>query len=69
MIDFTWTTEPPKVAGWYLWRRTPGSGWRMLRRVYRSGRYLMTEPYPYPEVSHVGGEWAGPVPDPEESST
>ena len=53
----TWTTEPPKVAGWYWHHMPPAFG-------------TVVE-YFDPEISEAGcGQWAGPIPtplEPEES--
>lgn len=59
-----WTTEPPKKPGWYWWRWCKGAE---LNPLYvRDG--LIVE-YPRQSLTHVagiGGEWAGPIPEPEE---
>ena len=53
----TWTTEPPKVAGWY-WHHMPPAFGTVID-------------FFDPEISEAGrGEWAGPIPtplEPEES--
>lgn len=57
-----WTTEPPKVAGWYWWR-----GKRVVRAVQvgaRPGRGLAVKVpersgFTTPELA--GGEWQGPI--------
>lgn len=49
----TWTTEPPKVAGWYWHHMSPAFG-------------TVIEFFD-PEISKAGcGEWAGPIPMPLE---
>ena len=61
-----WTTEKPTVEGWYFWRRN-GKG----------GDSMHWEAYFYEEATDIfwrgksiefspkGGEWAGPIPEPE----
>ena len=69
-----WTSEKPKDIGWYWYRPEP----RFIpRMVYVCWRY---EPNKDPRwcviipcncdmwlnVNEFGGEWAGPIPEPEE---
>lgn len=61
-----WTTEPPTVPGWYWWRWHKGA--ENMPLEVREG--LIVE---YPRrilraVADIGGQWAGPIPGPEETS-
>lgn len=58
----TWTTEPPKVAGWYWWRDVSHKGEATIQYMSQS-QVERLKTYP-------GEEWAGPIPtplEPEES--
>ena len=60
----TWTTEPPKVPGWYWWRWAKYQGWMCL--AVRDG--LIVE-HPRKVLRHaqdIGGQWAGPIAPPGE---
>jgi hypothetical protein len=57
----TWTTEPPKVAGWYL------------RRHNIAGRWSEADVMNFPRLSVKNSiirsamiQWAGPIPEPKE---
>ncbi|MDY0204809.1 MAG: Lar family restriction alleviation protein [Desulfovibrio desulfuricans] len=70
----TWTTEPPKVAGWY-WCRPSTLNMPRCVEVYGAWEQLMfgskRDDYnPQMPVTREGFEWAGPIPmplEPEES--
>ena len=62
----TWTTEPPKVPGWYWWRWAKYQGWMCL--AVRDG--LIVE-HPRKVLRHaqdIGGQWAGPIAPPGEDA-
>lgn len=54
----TWTTEPPKVAGWYWWRDVSHKGEATIQCMSQS-QVERLKTYP-------GEEWAGPIPTPLE---
>ena len=59
-----WAKEPPKEPGWYWWRWCRGA--ELVPLYVRDG--LIVE-YPHQSLVRVvdlGGEWAGPIPEPEE---
>lgn len=70
----TWTTEPPKVAGWY-WCRPSELNMPRCVEVYGAREQLMfgskrDDFNPQVPVTKEGFEWAGPIPtplEPEES--
>lgn len=70
----TWTTEPPKVAGWY-WCRPSTLNMPRCVEVYGAWEQLMfgskrDDFNPQMPVTREGFEWAGPIPtplEPEES--
>ena len=51
----TWTTEPPKVPGWYWYRHKPSRTIAMIN--------VDVEPIEYESLP---GQWAGPIPEPRE---
>lgn len=64
----TWTTEPPKVAGWY-WCRPSKLNMPRCVEVYGAWEQLMfgskRDDYnPQIPVTREGFEWAGPIPAP-----
>ena len=63
-----WTTEQPTVPGWYWHRMTDGLTWMEQIEVL-DGRLVVIEDHPYgPQpVAGCTGEWAGPIPEPEEA--
>ena len=58
-----WTTEPPQEAGWYLWREKE---WRrpIVREVEEG--LVISDEFGTWSVIDVTGQWAGPIPEPEE---
>lgn len=48
-----WTTEPPKVPGWYWYRHKPSRTIAMIN--------VDVEPIEYESLP---GQWAGPIPEP-----
>ena len=62
----TWTSEKPTVPGWYFWKQQP-RGHETVVRVFDTYVYwgggLRTE-----DISNVSGQWAGPIPAPEEAA-
>ncbi len=74
MSTLHWTTQPPTQQGWW-WHRTgkPAAGGRLPRGIPRvievwsaAGDYWANE-LEYP-VRTLGGDWAGPIPEPEEAT-
>lgn len=66
----TWTTEPPKVAGWY-WCRPSTLNMPRCVEVYGAWEHLMfgskrDDFNPQMPVTRKGFEWAGPIPTPLE---
>lgn len=51
----TWTTEPPKVPGWYWYRHKPSRTIAMIN--------VDVEPIEYESLP---GQWAGPIHEPKE---
>lgn len=51
----TWTTEPPKVPGWYWYRHKPSCTIAMIN--------VDVEPIEYESLP---GQWAGAIPEPRE---
>ena len=70
-----WTNNKPTKPGWYWWRRTNGKHWTervaaKYRVVAHGGTLWMLGFHKIP-LSHDWldyGEWAGPIPLPEEPS-
>ena len=65
----TWTTEPPKVVGWYWWRTSKGQNVNTIQVWSRSG--VLGYCFDTEFITTLDrGEWAGPIPmpiEPEES--
>ncbi len=66
----TWTTEPPKVAGWY-WCRMSRLNMPRCVEVYGSEdglRFGSGESWrePSTSVEDPDFQWAGPIPEPKE---
>mgnify|MGYP001619479552 CR=1 FL=1 len=64
-----WTDEKPTVPGWYWWRRKSTSQRKKIIHVLAKGR----KPYlfyvyglRYSSYRVFTGQWAGPIPAPEE---
>lgn len=74
-----WTTEPPQEPGWYWYRNTNKLDVHIVCISYEwdehmvdfelAARFVLETPYnwhnPHPVVL-MDGEWAGPIPEPEE---
>lgn len=69
-----WTSEPPKETGWYWHRPEPGV---IPKMVFVYWRYAPNqEPQwcavlpcncdVWRNINEIAGEWAGPIPEPEE---
>ena len=68
----TWTTEPPKVAGWYWyhWRSGKGQNMTMIQTHIFNGVCGYWDGNGVFRTDLNRGEWAGPIPaplEPEES--
>lgn len=50
-----WTSEPPKVPGWYWYRHKPSRTIAMIN--------IDVDPTEYESLP---GQWAGPIPEPRE---
>ena len=57
-----WTTDQPKVAGWYWWR------WAKFQEhtciEVRDGLIVEHPRKQLRDADEIGGEWAGPIPPP-----
>ncbi len=59
-----WTTEKPTTPGWYWYK---GAGYSTTLYVYTANGGLFVEDHDYTgPVQGYPGEWAGPIPEPEE---
>ena len=60
-----WSKTPPTKAGWYWWRPAPGHEAIMERYDMTANGLGMWDQY---GAIHqlAPGQWAGPVPEPEE---
>lgn len=71
-----WTSEIPTQFGLYLWRHNKDflphiallqidkygyGGKKAMRAIYHT-----IHEYQYKYAEDIGGEWAGPIPEPEE---
>jgi hypothetical protein len=68
----TWTTEKPTVPGWYWWK--PKQYYPVIVEIYRlevrGKHYLMIgncNEHHEGDLEYAEGEWAGPIPPPEEA--
>ena len=62
----TWTTETPTKKGYY-WHRCVGERRASIVWVfYWDGALRMTLGGDFLKIVDVGGQWAGPIPEPEE---
>lgn len=59
----TWTTEPPKVPGWYWFSVCKGHAVCIL--VCADGKAKLAKDH-FTDAELLGGEWAGPIPTPLE---
>ena len=58
-----WTREHPSVPGWYWWRQSRESDPSVVHLfVDYEGLWIADPGF----VMRTGGEWAGPIPEPEE---
>lgn len=66
----TWTEEPPRTVGMYWWRQDPCSKyWAYKVRLIPKIHGLITYDHRDAIAVHVediGGQWAGPIPEPRE---
>ncbi len=61
-----WTTEKPTAPGWYWYK---GAGYPTILYVYTEtfiGSLFVEDPDYGGPVQGYPGEWAGPIPEPEE---
>lgn len=79
MCRLRWSKEPPKEPGWYWYRNTNKLDVHIVCISYEwdeymvdfelAARFVLETPYnwhnPHPVVL-MDGEWAGPIPEPEE---
>ena len=65
----TWTPNKPTQPGWYWYRFKGNSSWLEVREILEGG-FWSTEDESgcteYINVNELHGEWAGPIPEPEE---
>ena len=60
----TWTTAPPKVAGWYPWRSGKGQNMTMIQIHIFNGVCGFWDGNGVFKTDLNRGEWAGPIPAP-----
>lgn len=63
-----WTTEKPTKPGWYWWRREKGfipSFLHVTTDHLKGTGFFIVGAYTV-RFQNIGGEWAGPIPEPEE---
>lgn len=61
----TWTTEPPKVAGWYWFSVCKGH--TVCIHVGNDGKAKLAKDH-FTDAELLGGQWAGPITPPREES-
>jgi hypothetical protein len=66
-----WTSEEPGVEGWYLWRRSGkvGDPFHWISYYYEKNTDQLWSEGKRLEIHNrisKGGQWAGPIPEPEE---
>jgi hypothetical protein len=66
MTMLRWAICKPKVAGWYWYRGPAGEADPLIVQVDEAGQFQWPDGA-FQEVSLTKGEWAGPIPPPEES--
>lgn len=59
----TWTTEPPKVAGWYWFSVCKGHA--VCIPVGTDGKAKLSKGH-FTDAELLGGQWAGPIAPPVE---
>lgn len=59
-----WTTQKPTESGWYWWRGE--SDLNALICFVASNGGVMLVMFAPSTVDRMGGEWAGPIPEPKE---
>ena len=68
MNTLVWTTDKPTVPGWYWWRvsfgRTPTTLFISRDHIHENDVFTAGALVMF--LREVPGEWAGPVPLPEE---
>lgn len=57
-----WQSKKPKIPGWY-WLRSAGDIDRVVHVVELGQMYCISFGF----VSQLHGQWAGPIPKPEEA--
>lgn len=57
-----WTTEPPKVIGWYFWKSDTFNGHGYTNTVYVDDVHELSEALP--RCKHKNIMFAGPIPEP-----
>ena len=61
-----WTKEKPTKNGWYWWRTGGGCNLRGIVSVCIETDIMVLAGGIYKYLSQTTGEWAGPIPEPEE---
>ena len=63
-----WTKKKPTENGFYYWRNKEADGNALtvavVRMSDRTARFIGCDPFCC--LDGIGGEWAGPIPEPEE---
>lgn len=65
MPELTWSPEKPTVPGWYWWKGAVSGKVACLPVVEQDG-LLLAGLHNFHNVEVMGGEWAGPIPEPVE---
>lgn len=61
-----WTSEAPRVAGDYRWRRDERSHYTFRRIVAGlDGSVFVDHGEDYDDPLELGGQWSGPLPEPK----
>ncbi len=67
-MPMKWTTTTPTVPGWHWWRASDEHGaWPHKIAQINGVLYITTFGTDHKRELYIGGEWAGPIPEPEES--
>jgi hypothetical protein len=66
-----WSTTLPAAVGWYWWRKTRGDDPQCFYVYFAGGLFWAYNEWPGDigdenRVDEIGGEWAGPIPLPED---
>lgn len=65
MTNLKWTMVKPSASGWYWYRGEIGEAEPLIVEVDETGMFQWPDGG-FQEVSLAKGEWAGPIPLPED---